>query len=175
MNTEDNLTDEESPSVAKRIYIILLGLFLLILLLSYFLISHPIYPILESLFESKLSHGDKILLDNFSIIFEGETYKTLQELYYSDQSNEFAACLIGYKNNDYIITSLYIPETIDQSFNHVKFRPCSDDTLILLHSHPFRRCIASEQDLNLLNETKKSNPNLLIIIMCEPNRFSIYS
>nr|MBA4405183.1 hypothetical protein [Nanoarchaeum sp.] len=167
--------EDEKPSKWNRFFIFFIGIFLIILILSYFLISYPLFPILESLFESRISQDNKIILDNFSIIFKNDTYRELQELYYSNQSTEIAVCLIGEKKIDYFIYSLYSPETIEQSFDHVRFKSCTDDTLIILHSHPFRKCIASEQDLKMLNETKQSNNQSIIIIMCEPNRFSIYS
>lgn len=167
--------EEEKPSRWKRFFILITGIFLITLILSYLLISYPIFPILESLFESHISQDNKINLDNFSILFKNNTFEQLQELYYSNQSKEFAVCLLGEKEKDYTIDRIYVPEILEQSFNHVKFRSCSDDTLILLHSHPFRRCIASEQDLRLLNETKQLSNQSIIIVMCEPNRFSVYS
>ncbi len=159
----------------KRILIIVIGLFLLGLILSYFLLSYPIFPILESLLESKNSEDNKITLDNLEIIFEGNTFDQLHTLYHSNQSVEFAACLNGEKQgNQYLINQVFEPEISSQTFNHVSFKPCPTNSLILLHSHPYRRCIASEQDLITLEEIKQENPDILMVIMCEPNRFSVY-
>jgi len=52
--------------------------------------------------------------------------------------------------------------------------PCSAETKIMLHSHPYKSCVASDTDINTLAKTKKSNPDFLMVIMCEPARFSVY-
>lgn len=159
----------------KKVLVGAISVFLLLLILSYFLVSYPLFPILESVFESETSKDNQILIDDLSIIFNEKSYSDLQLLYKKDQSVEFAACLIGEKDRkEYSITEVYQPEMTDQSFNHVSFKPCKQGDLILLHSHPYRRCIASQQDLITLNKTKQTNSNILMIIMCEPNRFSVY-
>ena len=159
----------------KKVSIIVISFFLLLLILSYFLVSYPLFPILESISESETSKDNQIKVGQISIIFNEESYSNLQTLYKKDQSVEFAACLAGKKEGKtYSATEVYQPEITDQSFNHVNFKPCGQDAIILLHSHPYRRCIASQQDLITLNQTKQINPNILMVIMCEPNRFSIY-
>ncbi|MBS3172574.1 hypothetical protein J4438_03270 [Candidatus Woesearchaeota archaeon] len=173
--SEDNSIEDEKPSKWKQFFILIIGIFLIILILSYLLISYPLFSILGSIFESELAQDNNIVVGNITVTFQNNTYKQLQNMYYSNQSTEFAVCLLGKKETEYIITSMYTPHIIEQAFDHVKFNQCSEDTLILLHSHPFRRCIASEQDLKLLNQSRQLSNQTIIIIMCEPNRFTIYS
>lgn len=173
MKSEEIIIEEEPAW--KKILVLLIGLFLLLLILSYFLVSYPIFPILESIFESQESKGGEIKLEDFSIIFQENTFEYLQEIYLENQSVEFVACLKGEKiEGDYKINEIYQPYMNTQSFSHVSFKPCSKDTLILLHSHPFRRCIASQQDIKTLKELRGVNRDVIMVIMCEPNRFSVY-
>jgi len=82
----------------------------------------------------------------------------------------------GIKENDvYYITSLEQPTMYEQAFNHVSFAPCSEESLILLHTHPYKKCIASETDINTLREMQQRNADVLMVVMCEPDRFSVYS
>ena len=87
---------------------------------------------------------------------------------------EFVLCLIGDKEKDYIITEIYKPEIIRQMFNSVSFKQCSKETLIVLHSHPNNRCIASSQDISMLNDLKNINQDSAMMIMCNQGRFSLY-
>tara|TARA_Y100000034_G_scaffold50127_1_gene61841 strand:+ start:1485 stop:2000 length:516 start_codon:yes stop_codon:yes gene_type:complete len=159
----------------KKILVGLTGLFLLFLILSYFLVSYPLYPILASIFESKIAENKTIELDKFSIIFTEDTYDRLQEYYYQDLSVEMVVCLKGEIKGDYIINKIYQPEILEQTYSHVSFKPCSQDSIILLHSQPFRHCIASEQDMKTLDIIKNRNKDSIMVIMCEPNRFSVYT
>ncbi len=159
----------------KKVLIGITGLFLLFLILSYFLISYPVYPILASLFESKVAENKTIEFDKFSIIFTDDNYDRLQTYYHHDLSVEMVVCLKGIIENNYIIDEIYQPEIIEQTYNHVTFKPCSSDTLILLHSQPFRHCIASEQDMKTLDIIKNRNKDSIMVIMCEPDRFSLYT
>lgn len=172
MEPEEEIQEFEKESRLKKIFI---SFFLLFLILSYFLVSPSIFSILESLFESNTVEGNTIILEDYIIIFTGNTYDDLQKNYYKNQSVEFVACLEGKKEaKEYTIQRIYLPEIFDQSFDHISFKPCSETTIALLHSHPYRRCIASQQDLITLNNLKEINPERLMVIMCDPNRFSVY-
>ncbi len=177
MEDSIDINDFDKPSKLSKIITMSIGIFLLLLFTSYFLLGSSLFPILESIFESTESEGNVIKIDqNTSIVFEENTYEELQEIYFEDLSKEFAICLFGKKeSNIYSIDEIFIPEIIEQSFNHVRFKSCPRETLILLHSHPYRKCIASEQDLITLDNVKQNNNQSLIVIMCEPNRFSIYN
>ena len=159
----------------KKILIFITTIFILFLIGSYFLLSYPLYPIIGSLSESKIIKNNTIELDGFSIVFTNNTYEKLKESYLQNQKVEISMCLKGIKNKDYIITSIYQPEIIEQSFNHVIFKQCSVDSLIMLHSHPFKRCIASYQDIKTLKDRRKINQDTLMLIMCEADRFTVYA
>jgi hypothetical protein len=165
---------EEKEPIWKRIFIIFLAIGLLLLVTSYILASYPLFPIVASLSESKIAENETIDLGRFSIIFTEEAYEDLQKYYNKDPSVEMAVCLKGRIEKDYIIDEIYQPNIIEQTYNHVSFKPCSSDSIILLHSQPFRHCIASEQDLITLDKVKQRNENIIMVIMCEPNRFSVY-
>ncbi len=174
MTEETFLEEIEEESKWKKISIMFIGLFLLFLITSYILASYPLFPIIASLSESHTAQNETISLDNFSIIFTKNTYEELQDYYNRDQSVEMAACLKGEIRKDYIITEIYQPEMTSQTYSHVSFKACSPDSIILLHSQPYRHCIASEQDLITLENVKQKNKDILMVIMCEPNRFSVY-
>ena len=169
---EDNF--EEKQPILKRIIVIFMAIGLILLIMSYILASYPLFPILASLSESEIAENRTIEFNGFSIIFTKDTYEQLQEYYNEDLSVEMAVCLKGEINNDYIIDEIYQPIIIEQQVDHVTFRPCSSDSIILLHSQPFRHCIASEQDLITLDQVKKRNSEVIMVIMCESDRFSVY-
>ena len=174
---EQELLDKK-PSKIKKVIVIFIGFFLLILMVSYFY-SFPLFDIISSRLESKPILNNTINLDNISIIFSDDSFTLLQEIYFNNQKTEFSACLSGKKSIAdkiiYDITSLYEPKIYSRSLTHVSFKPCSQETLIILHSHPYKRCLASGTDLETLEKTKELNQDVLMVIMCEPSRFSVYS
>jgi len=173
---EEIVEIEEEESIYKKILIIVTGVFLVLLVLSFIFVNFPIVDVIEGFFESKPVQGNVISLDNFSISLENGTYGILNDTYFKNQKNEISACLLGYKEgNVYHITSLYRPEIYSQTFSSVSFKECSNETLIILHTHPYKQCIASEADIVLLNKTKNLNPDVLMVVMCESGRFSVYS
>jgi hypothetical protein len=169
---EDELPE---PSKFKKVIVVAGGVFLILLMITYVIASYPVGNILRGQLESTPLTGNKIILENFTIFFEDNTNKELQDIYFGEQSVEFSVCLSGNKEKDnYYVNSLYLPEQTAQ-FNHVSFQPCNQETLIMLHSHPYKSCLASETDLNTLEKTKKVNPDVLMVVMCEPGRFSVYN
>ena len=78
-------------------------------------------------------------------------------------------------DGDYYVTEVLRPVIYSQEFSQVVSEACPDETLIALHSHPYKQCLASEQDLSNLEISKGVNPNALIGIICEEDRFSFYS
>lgn len=118
--------------------------------------------------EIDFSFGNKL-------VFEGNTLKGLKEIYYENPNVEFKACLRGNKiNSVYYITKIVVPITYEQTYRSVTSEPCSPDSIVDLHSHPFRRCLPSDQDFNNFKLFKERNPDALMIVMCEDNRFGIY-
>ena len=169
---EKELPKEDSK--LKKTFIFLTGIFLVILMISYIFVSFPISGIIRGIFESTPLDGIKLELDNLTILFEKGTNEIIREYYLNEQKVEFSLCLQGTKkDNIYRINSLYQPQQ-RQSFNQVTFESCSKESIILFHTHPYKSCLASETDLKTLKKSQKENSEMLMIIMCEPERFSVY-
>ena len=170
----EEIIEEKEDSKIKKILIILMAIFLIFLITSY-IVGGNLLQILESLSESKKAENKIIYADNIIINFQENTYEKLQELYLNNQDVEIVACLKGEKINEiYEIKELFIPKISEQTVSHVSYNPCPNSTLITLHSHPYKRCIASQTDINNLKEVKQRNLNTLMVIMCQPDRFSVY-
>ncbi len=172
----DKEPEEDKYKWMKIVIWLLIGLFLIILISSYVFVTYPISDIIKGRLESTPLNDNKIDLDEFDIVFEEDTLKKLQSIYFNEQKFEFSVCLSGNKDNEiYHITDLYQPIMYQQTFNSVTFEPCSEKTLIILHSHPYKSCIASQIDLNMLSRNKERNKDILMVVMCEPERFSVYN
>ncbi len=176
--SEPNKREKESNRW-KKFFIILGGILSLILALSFIFVTYPLGNILAGKTQSHLLIENIIELGKIKIIFEQNTAQELQTLYNQNQKTEWSACLSGTTQQAnkpvYHITSLYQPKMYEQTFNHVTFEPCSKETLIMLHTHPYKSCIASDTDINTLKQTQKLNPDTIMVVMCEPKRFSVYS
>lgn len=160
----------------KKIVVFIVGVGLLFLLLFSIFSQFPLDNIIRGQLQSVPLQHNVITLDGFSIIFENNVHQELQQIYFTEQEVEFSACLQGRKiNADYYIHSFYQPIMYEQSFSHVSFEPCSSDSLLILHSHPYKSCVASQTDLNTLKQSQEKNPDVLMVVMCEPARFSVYS
>ncbi|MBS3127161.1 hypothetical protein J4228_03275 [Candidatus Woesearchaeota archaeon] len=172
-----NIEEEElkQDSKIKKIYLIGVSVFLTLLMISFVFVTFPIDDIIVSLFDSTLLEDNTLELDEFTIFFLNETDEELQNIYLHQQDVEFSVCLQGFiEQGDYYITSLYQPVMHEQKFDHVSFEPCSAESLLLLHSHPYKRCTASDTDLATLKKTQERNPDTLMVVMCEPRRFAVY-
>jgi proteasome lid subunit RPN8/RPN11 len=169
---EEETIEEESK--LKKIMLLIIGLFLVALLLSYIFVQYPLGNIIAGQTESTPLQQNTLVLDTFSIHFLNNTAEQLRNIYFSEQRVEFSVCLQGTKEKDYFITSIYEPKTFSQTFNQVVFAPC-EDSLIILHSHPYKSCIASTTDIELLKKSKEKNKDVLMVVMCEPERFSVYN
>ena len=140
----------------------------------------PIGGIIRGQIESTPLEEGSLKLDEFNVEFEEETLTELLGLYYENEGQEISVCLLGELSTNlvfkdkYLITDLYIPETYVQSYSHVSFESCSSDTLIMLHTHPYKSCLASETDINTLVANQEMNPDMVMLVMCEPQRFSVY-
>ncbi|MBU0962615.1 MAG: hypothetical protein KKD48_01790 [Nanoarchaeota archaeon] len=158
---------EEKPSLFKRIFVIIIAIFLLILMLSYFTLF-GVRDILEGIAGSHKMQDDKIYFFNKTISFENNSYNRLLEIYDKNLGNEFKACLVGEYDKNYFIYDLYIPKTYEQKPSEVISEPC--DSIISLHSHPKMFCIPSQQDFKTFKQEKSD----LMLVMCEKDRFTIY-
>ncbi len=175
---EHDLLDENKKRMhpkLRKTFIIIIGIFSILLILSFLYLEFPLFGIIWGQMESKPLQQNAIFVGNITVFFDAAALNTIQTEYANNQKAETSLCLLGsIQDNYYHITSAYKPVIITQSFSQVTFVPCSNDTIIMFHTHPYKSCIASDVDLNTLKENKLNNPYLLMIIMCEPSRFSIY-
>ena len=167
--------EEEKPSAAKRAIIIISVIFVLFIFLSYFSVGPFFFDIVESLAESQTISNMNVEGNGYSIIFDKEAYDGLANTYLENQKYEFKACLIGnFSGKDYFVHSIYLPEISQQSYANVVSTVCPEGTIIDLHSHPYRMCIASAQDFETYDNYRKINPDALMMVMCEKGRFYVY-
>ena len=158
---------EEKPSLFKKIFVVIIAVFLLILMVSYFTLF-DIHDILEGIVGSHKIQDNKIYFSNKTIYFENNTYNRLLEIYNKNLGEEFKACLTGIYDKDYFVYDIYVPKTYEQQPSEVVSEPC--DSIISLHSHPRLFCIPSQQDFKSFKQEKSD----LMLIMCEKDRFTIY-
>jgi len=173
MEDYEEIPEEESK--LKKVLVIIGAIFLILLVLSFMLTSSGVREIIISLIESDTLEGNVVEGEEFDVIFENNTYEEVLEIYNEDLSVETKMCLFGYYDGDYYVTEVLKPIIRSQVFNQVVAEKCPDDVLIALHSHPYRHCLASEQDISNLERSKEVNPNVLVGIICEEERFSFYS
>lgn len=175
---EDLHPEEESKlkKKAKRIIMVFLALILLILILSYFLPGRYIPDIITGISRTyKVNNDDTIDFKGNKIIFNPDAYNQLLDIYFASQKTEFKVCLIGEKiDSDYLINSLYIPETLRQTVFSVHAIICNSSTIIDLHSHPYKRCVFSDEDINSYRKFRGVSKDGMIALMCEKDRFDFY-
>ena len=115
------------------------------------------------------------LSDGRTIIFTPEVFTQLKTLYFENQHQEFSACLLGSQTATvYTLDRLILPRTYEQDVFHVRADLCPKETVIALHSHPYKHCIFSAADINYYQAFAKINKDGLIGVMCEPDRFGFY-
>lgn len=152
------------------------GIIALILISSVFLIGPNSQEIIGRIGTAQLQEGE-LQAQNISIVFVNESASTMNYLYATfqqEQGLEIAACMIGTKEeNTYTISQILIPDIISQKYNHVTFSTCPTESLIWFHTHPQRKCVASQTDLNTLESVQRRNSDAIMMIMCEDNRFRI--
>ncbi len=148
------------------------GIFLAFLMLSFVIPQ----DVLHSFAASKTVFDNTIKLNNITIVFKDNNYETLRNYYFAHQLTEFKLCLTGtIANNTYEVTNMYAPRIIFASPTSVHSTICNQETIIDLHSHPFKECRASEQDSISYRYYKRNNPNVLAAVMCDSDRFGFYS
>lgn len=175
---EINETDlEEKPSKLKKVYIFIISFFLLIIFVTFFTTTPGVRDVIFGFIESSTLDEKRVSINpsNF-LIFEKDSYESLIRLHNENLDLEFKACLNGHvKDGDYYIDTVIQPETFFQSYKQVIAEPCPTTSLVDLHSHPFRMCLPSEQDFRSFSQFKERNPQALMAILCEVDRFNFYS
>ena len=173
--SEKDLEREQQKSERfKKTFNRLIATFLVLLMLSFLYLSAPVYTYIYGLAgSSKVNLQNEITFKNqVTVQINEETLHFLQELY-DPLGDERAVCLQGeIKKDKYIITDYYKPLVFDRAWNRVSHEPCRNDTIIMLHTHPFKRCAPSRTDENTLRITQITNPEIIMLVMCGKRRFS---
>ncbi|MFW6378861.1 MAG: hypothetical protein ACOCZV_02465 [Nanoarchaeota archaeon] len=157
---------------------------LALVFLSIFLIYAFVGPVQHQIIgqlNSDTLEGNVLSLKGMTVVFENETDGFLSTLYRTEQLDrlvETSACLKGTITDNattYRVKDIFYPEIIEQSQRHVRFRSCPRDTIIMLHTHPRTRCMASKTDLDTLSTRQDAiDEDILMLIMCEDNTYSLY-
>ncbi len=159
-----------------RLAYIVMTLVLLFLFLSFLVPGEGFLSFLAGI--SASSTLDDLQVDTKRggiVTFQEDAYVQLLEIYNTEQEHEFKVCLQGERNgDDFLVTGLTVPVIYDQTVFSVHSARCPAETIIPLHSHPFRRCIPSEQDLRSQESFSRTNPESLGALMCEKDRFTFY-
>jgi hypothetical protein len=172
---DEHIDDLEEPRRLPKWVIRGMAVIMVLFMISLIFFGWPIGDILIGQLESTGIEGNVIEVEGIRIELSDSAASDLKASYFTDLRTEFSACLKGkVKGNVYSVDSLYIPKMYEQTFNHVRFESCSKDTIVMLHSHPYKSCVASETDLNTLASTKLVNSEVIMVIMCEPERVSVY-
>lgn len=172
---ESTHDDPPSSKRGRHVLILVSAVFMGLLMLSFVFIGSPLGGILQGAPAARTPFEQVLIHPDATIIFDNNTLEQLQELYSGEEGNEFPACLKGVINDGvYRISSLYIPDIIDRSFGHVRFVGC-EDSIVMMHSHPINHCGASGTDLRTLRSTQEKNPDMIMLIMCGNERFSLYT
>lgn len=161
-NQDYEIKSSKKPS--KWIFIFLIALIALFGLVHF----------LDNFIVSEVVQDQVLNFQELTIVFQKGSLKEFQEEYLQNQDREIKACLFGKKlGSTYYVDKVTFPEIIDADVFHVESFACPEDTLIDLHSHPVNSCIASEQDISVLNKLKNNNPDFIMLIMCSLERFAL--
>ncbi len=179
IKSRDEELIEEKPK--KNIVLKIIGIFLIVLIMSYYFYSYPVFDILQGQANSIKLENNIIESNNIRIVFLNNTEEIISQLHSSEQEaklKEIALCFIGnveYINNKtiYFVEQLYYPKIQESSFRHVVFSSCPSKTIIMFHTHPYKRCLASDVDIETLKNSQATNPNLIMLIACENERFNL--
>lgn len=172
-----DLNLEEKKPFPRRFFTIILAIFLIIIILVYFLTTPMIRDMIAGLIESSTLEGYSININSTNkLVFDSGSYGRLMEIYGNNPDQEFKVCLKGsHINGNYFIEEIYEPKMTLQSYAKVMAKPCPPETLVSMHSHPYKHCLPSQQDIKNFNMFKINNPDALMAIMCEKDRFNFYS
>ncbi len=164
---------EELPEVKPfpKSLKIILAVFLIVLMLS-FLIPQEVT---QSLAASNRIQNDEIPLQNAKIVFTNDIYEKLKVFYFQNQLTEIAMCLTGeIKDGNYIVTDFYAPKIFFKTPITVASQRCNQETIIMMHTHPFNDCLLSSQDIASYEAYKNVNTKAIIGVMCSADRFAFY-
>ncbi len=103
--------EEFEESKPKKIFIVILAIFLILLTVSYLLTNSTVRSVLTGLIESsKLKESQLKTRDDIIISFSSEVLEKLNLLHNQNKGQEFKACLSGtVDGKEYTINSIYEP------------------------------------------------------------------
>jgi proteasome lid subunit RPN8/RPN11 len=181
----DEEWEEEHPlwTWTKRAFLFLVALFLFYLMFTYMGIGPDLLKVFEGQAASNALDEDySLYIDNSTkVIFTEELYGELFALFVDNQEHEFKACLYGEIElldsgvAVYQLDAVIVPEIYKQDIYSVSSAGCDSDALVSMHSHPYMKCIFSEQDILSYERYLEIAPDALLAIMCEEDRFTFYS
>jgi hypothetical protein len=171
---EDAAGKKERPWIRKT-WVILIGMALLAMVVSSFLVYRPTTDIIESIFMSSTLTHNMLTGAGREIVFLNNTLEALEAEYLAHQEREIKACMYGRRNGThYTITRITFPKVEEASVTHIITQGCERGVLLDVHSLPLLHCVPSEQDINSYKGQQPNNPDLLMIIMCSKKRFSVF-
>lgn len=175
---EDLKLDEEpllSPK-AKKIILIVAAVIMSLIIASIMYLQYPFFGMISGMIESRPMQGNTLNVGGITVEFQNGTREKVLQAYYDNPDVETSLCLEGTRQgNTYFINYAYQPTILSQSYTHVTHERCNEKTILMFHTHPYNRCVASEQDIRTLRQNQEINSEIGMIIMCHPNRFSLYT
>lgn len=170
--------EEQHPAlkVISNIFFGVMAVFIAFLFISYFVPGNSLTTYFQGRTASATIEDYQVDIKGGGIVvFEPEVYNKLLAIYEEEQEHEFKVCLHGRKEGaDYFVDGLSVPTLFSQSVFSVSAAQCDNTTVISLHSHPFRSCVPSSQDLRSQQAFKQINPDSIGGLICENNRFTFY-
>ncbi len=158
----------------KPYFIRVIAVILILMIASLALFSVGVERVI-SVVEAPRIGGNTIEMKGVRITLGENVLLRLRDEFLSHPEREIKACLYGNKKGtDYAITSITFPTVLSANVMHISTEGCPTSALIDLHSHPINQCIPSEVDINSYNARKGSNPDLVMMIMCNTDRFAVY-
>ncbi|MFW5852608.1 MAG: hypothetical protein ACOCUR_01120 [Nanoarchaeota archaeon] len=172
---EENQKSLERKEKTKKIAVISAAIIISLLVLSYVFLRYPTYQVILGQIESGSVKENILKTSKITVIFEEKTLQESVNAWRNNPDMETTLCLRGSRKNEtFIVDNTYQPTIFSQGYFHVSHEPCDEDTVLMFHTHPYKRCIASETDIRTLRNAQERNQEIAMIIMCEESRFSVY-
>jgi len=169
LHTHELEEETEEQKKRRKVMKAVFSVILAIMVLSFII---P-YDVLNSLISSSELNGNSIETQSAKVLFKPETLTKLQDYYKANQLTEFKLCLTGFiKDGAYYVTDFYEPKILFKTPVSIHSEICNESTIIDLHTHPFKNCLFSEQDI--MSFKNIMNKEVLGAVMCDTSRFNFY-
>jgi proteasome lid subunit RPN8/RPN11 len=147
-----------------------------VMLVTWIFVQYPLGTIIAGQLRSGKIENNMLDTLGVQILFDQQVLDTMYSTWFVNLNQESVLCIHGIRrDNTYSLTYAYQPEIYDQSFKHVRHEPCDSSSIMMFHTHPYKSCLASSTDLNTLERRQEQNPDMLMMVMCENDRFTLYS